>query len=104
MVLKMLDFEPAKEQKDLIESWTYFDNVTSARVTYDEELKETVVACTFKGSDSVTIIVVKYCAFLLTDVGGLIEHIKCVDHDAEEQDNSAGTTLQEAVIQAWFSE
>ena len=42
MILKMLDYEQMKHQSCVKESWTYLDNIETARVTYDEDIKETV--------------------------------------------------------------
>ena len=96
MILKMLDYEQMKHENAVKESWTYLDNIKTARVTYDEDIKETVVSCTFKGDSDVTTFVVKYLAYLMSDDGKTIDRIRCAEKDVDAADNSACKTLQEA--------
>lgn len=98
MILKMLDCEDMKHEKSVKDSWTYLDNITSARVTYDEDVKETVISCTFKGSDDVIAITVKYLGILMSDTGCIIDRIYC--KAINDQSEDTGTTLQEAVEKA----
>jgi hypothetical protein len=98
MILKMLDYEKMKEQSVEKESWTYFDNITSARVTYDEEIKHTVVSCSFKNDDMVTFSV-KHLAYLMSDDGKTIDRIRAAEPDIS-QGEKVYETLQEAVMAA----
>ena len=99
MILKMLDYEQMKHENAEKESWTFFDNINSARVTYDEDTKETVVSCTFKGEGGVTTFVVKHLAYLMSDAGKTIDRFRAAAYDRmeAEADNAPCKTLQEAV-------
>jgi hypothetical protein len=94
MILKMLDYEQMKHENAAKESWTYIDNIETARVTYEEDIKETVVSCTFKGDTGVTTFVVKHLAYLMSDDGKTIDRIRCAERDVACDDVYA--TLQEA--------
>lgn len=95
MILKMLDYENMKNESAVKESWTYFDNITSARVTYDEDIKQTVVSCSFKNNDMVTFIV-KHLAYLMSDDGKTIDRIRTAEPEIT-QGERVYETLQEAV-------
>lgn len=94
MILKMLDYEQMKHENAVKESWTYFDNIDTARVTYDEDIKETVASCTFKGDSNVTTFTVKHLAYLMSDDGKTIDRIRAAERDVPAED--AFKTLQEA--------
>lgn len=96
MILKMLDYEKMKNENAVKESWTYFDNITSARVTYNEDTKNTVVSCSFKNNDVVTFSV-KYLAYLMSDDGKTIDRIRAAEPD-NTQEEKVYETLQEAVL------
>ncbi len=96
MILKMLDYEQMKHENAVKESWTYFDNIDTARVTYDEEIEETVVSCTFKGDSGMTTFVVKHLAYLMSDDGKTIDRIRCAEHDRQLNEDTEHKTLQEA--------
>ena len=96
MILKMLDYEQMKHENAVKESWTYFDNIDTARVTYDEDIEETVVSCTFKGDSGMTTFVVKHLAYLMSDDGKTIDRIRCKERDVAADDESVCKTLQEA--------
>ncbi len=105
MILKMLDYEKMKHENAEKESWTYFDNITTARVTYDEDAKETVVSCTFKGDSGVISFVVKHLAYLMSDDGKTIDRIRAAVPDREDcSDDEALKTLQEAAHKALTAE
>jgi hypothetical protein len=104
MILKMLDYEKSKHGAYGVESWTYFDNIETARVTYDEDIKETVVSCTFKGDTSMTTFTVKHLAYLMTDDGKTFDRIRCAERDASTDDNKVYETLQEAAAVALNAE
>ena len=95
MILKMLDYENMKNEKAVKESWTYFDNITSARVTYDEDIKQTVVSCSFKNNDMVTF-TVKHLAYLMSYDGKTIDRIRTAEPEIT-QGERVYETLQEAV-------
>ena len=97
MILKMLDYEQMKHENAVKESWTYFDNIDTARVTYDEDIKMTVVSCTFRGNSSVTTFAVKHLAYLMSDDGKTIDRIRAAEPESEDcHDEEALKTLQEA--------
>ena len=96
MILKMLDYEKMQNASVEKESWTYFDNISTARVTYDEEIGETVVSCTFKGDTGVTTFVVKHMAYLMSDDGKTIDRIRCAEKEGDTCEDASYKTLQEA--------
>ena len=98
MILKMLDYEKMKNENAVKESWTHFDNITSARVTYDEDIKQTVVSCSFKNNDMVTF-TVKHLAYLMSDDGKTIDRIRAAEPEIT-QEEKVYETLQEAVLAA----
>jgi hypothetical protein len=95
MILKMLDYENMKDEKAVKESWTYFDNITSARVTCDEDIEQTVVSCSFKNNDMVTF-TVKHLAYLMSDDGKTIDRIRAAEPETTQAER-VYETLQEAV-------
>ena len=104
MILKMLDYEKMQQENAMKESWTYFDNITTARVAYDEETGETVVSCTFKGNDGVTTFAVKHLAYLMSDDGKTIDRIRCAEKDGCTCEEASYGTLQEAASAALNAE
>ena len=104
MILKMLDYEKMQQANAMKESWTYFDNITTARVAYDEEIGETVVSCTFKGNDGVTTFAVKHLAYLMSDDGKTIDRIRCAEKDGCTGEEASYGTLQEAASAALNAE
>ena len=100
MILKMLDYEKSKNGAYEVESWTYFDNLETARVTYDEDIEETVVSCTFKGDTGITTFTVKHLAYLMSDDGKTIDRIRCAERDASTDEVKVYETFQEAVTAA----
>ena len=104
MILKMLDYEKMQQTNAMKESWTYFDNITTARVAYDEEIGETVVSCTFKGNDCVTTFAVKHLAYLMSDDGKTIDRIRCAEKDGCTGEEASYGTLQEAASAALNAE
>ncbi len=102
MILKMLDSEKSKDGTYYKDSWTYFDNITSARAIYDEDIDECVVSCTFKDNDIVTF-VVKHMAYLMSDDGKTIDSIRPAKRDVPT-DEKVFNTLQEAVHSALTNE
>ena len=74
MILKVLDrkeFEHCNAECDV---WSFFDNITSASTYYDEGTEMTVVRCTFRDSNTVTI-GIPHEAYLMSDAGKTIERI-----------------------------
>ncbi len=97
MILKVLDYRKSKNENVDIEEWSYFDNIQSASTTYDEEVKMSVVNCSFKDGNTITISV-PHMAYLMSDNGKTIEKIYAarVDELAETED-PIYATLQEAI-------
>lgn len=104
MILKMLDYEKMQHASGEKESWTYFDNITTARVAYDEEIGETVVSCTFKGETGVTTFAVNHLAYLMSDDGKTIDRIRCAEKEGSTGDDAPYKTLQEAASVALNAE
>ena len=101
MILKMLDYEKSKNGSYEVESWTYFDNIDTARTTFDEDAQETVVSCTFKGESGVTTFTVKHLAYLMSDAGKTIDRITAaVRTDSTEDEPGVYDTLQKAAAAA----
>jgi hypothetical protein len=100
MILKMLDYEKSKHCNHEVESWTYFDNIETARVTLDEDINETVVSCTFKGDTGIITFTVKHLAYLMSDSGKTIDRIRCAVRDASSGEDKVYDTLQEAADHA----
>lgn len=104
MILKMLDYEKSKNGSYEKESWTYFDNIDTVRVTYDEDIEETVVSCTFKGDTGMTTFAVKHLAYLMSDDGKTIDRIHCAERTASANEGKVYETLQEAAAVALNAE
>ena len=101
MILKMLDYEKSKNGSYEVESWTYLDNIDTARTTFDEDAKETVVSCTFKGESGVITFTVKHLAYLMSDAGKTIDRITgAVRTDSTEDEPGVYDTLQKAAAAA----
>ena len=100
MILKMLDYEKMQHANSVKESWTYFDNITTARVAYDEDIGETVVSCTFKGDAGITTFTVKHLAYLMSDDGKTIDRIRCAEKEGSTGEDAPYNTLQEAATVA----
>ena len=74
MILKTLDYRQSKKQSHGYEEWTYVDNITEASCYFDEDIKMTVVCCSFRGGDKVTVDIPNV-AYLMSDSGKTIEKI-----------------------------
>ena len=96
MILKTLDYKQSKNQSSAYEEWNYFDNITSASVFYDEDIKMTVVRCSFRDGNTITF-AIPNVAYLMSDTGKTIE--KIVGANVEElgdTDEAVYNSLQEA--------
>ena len=101
MILKMLDYEKSKDGSYEVESWTYLDNIDTARTTFDEDAQEEVVSCTFKGESDVITFTVKHLAYLMSDAGKTIDRITgAVRTDSTEDEPGVYDTLQKAAAAA----
>jgi hypothetical protein len=97
MILKNLDFRKGKEANVLYDEWNYFDNITSASNYFDEGCGMSVVRCTFRDGNTVTI-AVPYEAYLMSDNGKTIERIYTVkEEDACSTDEKTLPTMQDAI-------
>jgi hypothetical protein len=97
MVLKTLTFRKSSTENVDIEEWNYFDNIQSATTTYDEKIKMSVVGCSFKDGNTVTI-AVENVAYLMSDSGKTID--KIYHHEERVAEDNIYETLTEAVNQA----
>lgn len=99
MILKTLDYRQGKEQNNVFEEWSYFDNIESASSYYDEDSKLPAVRCRFRDGSVVTIDIPNV-AYLMSDTGKTID--KIVPADVEELGDTEPiyNTLQDAVTAA----
>ena len=74
MILKTLDYRQSQHQNSAYEEWNYFDNIVNASVFFDEEVKMTVVRCTFRDGNIVTFSIPNV-AYLMSDTGKTIEKV-----------------------------
>ena len=93
MILKTLDFRKGKEANVLYDEWNYFDNIVSASNYFDEGTGMTVVRCSFRDGNTVTI-AIPHEAYLMSDTGKTIERIYAAPVENE------GSTMQDAVNKA----
>lgn len=97
MILKTLDMRKGKEANVLLDEWNYFDNITSASNYFDEGSGMSVVRCTFRDGNTVTI-GIPYEAYLMSDSGKTIERIYAAkaEHTGSTDENTL-PTLQDAI-------
>jgi hypothetical protein len=74
MILKTLDYRKNKHDSGVHEEWNYFDNIVNASTYFDEDIKMTVVRCTFRDGNIVTF-AIPNVAYLMSDTGKTIEKI-----------------------------
>ena len=74
MILKTLDYRQSQNQSSVYDEWNYFDNIVNASTFFDEGCKMTVVRCTFRDGNIVTI-AIPNVAYLMSDAGKTIEKI-----------------------------
>lgn len=74
MILKTLDYRQGKHNSGVYEEWNYFDNIVTASNYYDEDIKQTVVRCSFKDGNNVTF-AIPNVAYLMSDSGKTIDKI-----------------------------
>lgn len=96
MILKVLDYKKGENQSDLYDVWNYFDNITSASNYYDEGSKMTVVRCTFREGNTVTI-GIPHEAYLMSDTGKTVERIFGVGNKPGCADSGKYENLQDAI-------
>lgn len=70
MILKTLTHDRGKA-----DCWNYYDNIESASVFFDEEIKESCVAVKFSGPESEIVLVLNEVAYLCNDKGQTIEKL-----------------------------
>lgn len=100
MILKALDFRKGKEANDLYDEWNYFDNIISASNYFDESCGMTVVRCSFRDGNNVTI-AIPHEAYLMSDNGKTIERIFGVPVENEgSTEEDVCRTMQDAVNKA----
>lgn len=100
MILKMLDYRQGKNQNDVYEEWTFFDNIESASEYYDEGSETAVVRCKFRDGNMVTFSILNV-AYLMSDSGKTID--KLMPAVVEELCNGEApiyNTLQDAAEEA----
>lgn len=99
MILKTLDYRQSREQNGVFEEWNYFDNIDNASTYFDEEVKMTVVRCSFRDGNLVTISIPNV-AYLMSDTGKTIEKIVAADVEELGDTDPVYNTLQEAMAKA----
>lgn len=96
MILKTLDYRQSKTENSAYEEWNFFDNITSASVLFDEEIKMTVVRCSFRDGNTVTF-AIPNVAYLMSDTGKTIEKIMAANvEELGDTEEAVYNTLQEA--------
>ena len=96
MILKILDYKQGKEQNNVYEEWNYFDNIVNASAYFDEDIKMSVVRCSFRDGSVVTVSVPNV-AYLMSDTGKTIEKIVAADVEELGETDPVYNTLQEAM-------
>lgn len=97
MILKTLDYRKSKNHSGAYEEWNYFDNIVNASNYFDEDIKMTVVRCTFRDGNKITF-AIPNVAYLMSDAGKTIE--KIVGAEVEElgdTEDGVYNTLQDAI-------
>lgn len=100
MILKTLDYRKSKHDSGAYEEWNYFDNIVNASNYFDEDIKMTVVRCTFRDGNIITF-AIPNVAYLMSDTGKTIEKIMAAN--VEELGDTEGAiynTLQDAINEA----
>ena len=96
MILKTLDYRQSKNHSGAYEEWNYFDNITTASSFFDEEIKMTVVRCSFRDGNTVTF-AIPNVAYLMSDTGKTIEKIMGANvEELGDTEEAVYNTLQEA--------
>lgn len=72
--MKTLEYRQRRTCSGVYEEWNYIDAITSASTYYDEDIKMTVVRCTFRDGGQATI-AVPCVAYLMSDAGKTVEKI-----------------------------
>jgi hypothetical protein len=97
MILKTLDYRKSENQNSVYEEWTYFDNIVNASTFFDEGCKMTVVRCTFREGNIVTI-AIPNVAYLMSDTGKTIEKIMAANvEELGDTEEAVYNTLQDAI-------
>lgn len=99
MILKVFDQQKLGNQSDMYDVWNYFDNIISASNFYDEGSEMSVVRCTFRDGNTVTI-GIPYEAYLMSDNGKTIERIYTAKDRRGSKENGRFETLQDAIDHA----
>ena len=97
MILKTLDYRKHKHDSGAYEEWNYFDNIVNASTYFDEDIKMTVVRCTFRDGNTITF-AIPNVAYLMSDTGKTIEKIMAADvEELGDTENAIYNTLQDAI-------
>ena len=97
MILKTLDYRQSQNQSSVYDEWNYFDNIVNASTFFDEGCKMTVVRCTFRDGNIVTI-AIPNVAYLMSDAGKTIEKIMAANvEELGDTEGAVYNTLQDAI-------
>ena len=97
MILKTLDYRQHKNDSGAYEEWNYFDNIVNASCYFDEGCEMTVVRCTFR-DDNIITIAIPNVAYLMSDTGKTIEKIMAANvEEIGDTEDAIYTTLQDAI-------
>ena len=97
MILKTLDYRKHKHDSGAYEEWNYFDNIVNASTYFDEDIKMTVVRCTFRDGNVITF-AIPNVAYLMSDTGKTIEKIMGAEvEELGDTENAVYNTLQDAI-------
>lgn len=102
MILKVLDYKKSEHESVYYDVWNYFDNITSASNYYEEGSGLTVVRCTFRDGNTVTI-GIPHEAYLMSDNGKTIQRIFATDNKPGQAETGRYETLQDAIDYAMES-
>jgi hypothetical protein len=102
MILKVLDYQKLGSKSDRYMVWNYFDNITSASNFYVDGSEMSVVRCTFRDGNTVTI-GIPYEAYLMSDNGKTIERIFTAKDRPRTDEDGRFETLQDAIDYAMES-
>lgn len=99
MILKTLDYRKGKHENHAYEEWTYVDNIAEASCYFDEDIKMTVVCCSFKDGDKVTVSIPNV-AYLMSDSGKTVDRFVAANVEELGDTEPVYNTLVDALAAA----
>lgn len=99
MILKTLNYLKGKQENHEYEEWTYVDNITEASCYFDEDIKMTVVCCSFRDGDKVTV-AIPNVAYLMSDSGKTVDRFVAANVEELGDTEPVYNTLIDALAAA----